>query len=81
MVYFETIASANVTYYIAFQVMKRANGPLFDILGKSLNEKEKFKIISELVSAIKYAHQMNICHLDLKPGNILNFNGTTKISD
>lgn len=79
--YFETIVIGNKTYYLVFEVMKRANGDLLTLISKPLNEKEKMKIISEILSAIKYAHKMNICHLDLKPGNILNFNGSTKISD
>ena len=48
---------------------------------KNLSHKEKVKITSEISQALLYAHRKKICHLDLKPGNILIVNGITKIAD
>lgn len=36
-----------------------------------LNEQDKFKIINQILDAIKYSHNKNIIHRDLKPSNIL----------
>ena len=36
-----------------------------------LNEHDKFKVINQILDAIKYSHNKNIIHRDLKPSNIL----------
>lgn len=49
------------------------NGELFDHISHSgyLPEEEAIKYFRQLLSAVGYCHQFNICHRDLKPENIL----------
>ena len=58
-------------------------GDLRNFLKKRPLKEEKAKIIfKELISGLKYLYEMNICHRDLKPQNILlDENYTIKISD
>lgn len=50
-----------------------SGGELFDeIISKGfLSEKDAAPIIKQLLSAIAYCHNQNVCHRDLKPENIL----------
>ena len=45
---------------------------------KNLNEKEALIIFCQLIDAMKYMHNMNICNRDIKPENIL-FDENNKI--
>lgn len=58
----------------AYYVMEYVDGlSLNDILKKrgSLSESEMLGYIRQVASALKYVHQQNRLHLDVKPGNIL----------
>ena len=59
---------------------KRNIKGLFDeiIKKKNLNEKEALIIFRQLIDAMKYMHNMNICHRNIKPENIL-FDENNKI--
>ena len=47
-----------------------------------LSLKSRLKLFKDVCEAVRYAHQMLIAHLDLKPGNILvNENGNVKLLD
>jgi serine/threonine-protein kinase len=49
---------------------------------ESLSLEESLRIISEVLAGLHYAHQHNIIHRDIKPGNIfLTDDGRTKIAD
>lgn len=49
------------------------NGELFDYILKNnrLQEDEARKFFRQLVTAISYIHNHNICHRDIKPENLL----------
>ena len=49
------------------------SGELFDRLCETdgLSEKRAANIAKQIVDAIAFMHSKNICHLDLKPDNIL----------
>ena len=71
---------------IFFEIIEYAqNGELKDyILGTStrLPEKISSKIFSKIVKALKYMHENNIAHCDIKPENILlDKNFSPKLSD
>lgn len=58
----------------AYYVMEYVDGlSLNDILKKrgSLSESEMLGYIRQVAAALKYVHQQNRLHLDIKPGNIL----------
>lgn len=60
------------------------NGELFDHISRCglLPEEEALKYFRQLLSAVGYCHQFNICHRDLKPENILlTRDGDIKIAD
>lgn len=59
------------------------HGDLRNFLKKRPLKEKKAKIIfKELISGLKYLYELNICHRDLKPQNILlDENYTIKISD
>ena len=38
---------------------------------KNINEKEALIIFCQLIDAMKYMHNMNICNRNIKPENIL----------
>ena len=64
----------NDTVYYVMQFAE--NGSLSDYVkgqpGKRLNEDEALRITRQLGSALDYMHsQKHICHLDVKPGNVL----------
>ncbi len=82
---------ANIVQVIDFSnehltlIMEFIEGKPLDEL---LSEKEKIsieealRIISEVLAGLHYAHQHNIIHRDIKPGNIfLTDDGRTKIAD
>ena len=59
-------------------------GELFDLIVKNqrLNEKLAAKYFQELISGIKYIHQLGICHRDLKPEKLLiDYDQSLKIVD
>jgi len=57
-------------------------GSLHDILknGK-LKESSSRKIMTGLLSGVKYMHSKDIIHRDLKPSNVLIWKGEVKICD
>ena len=58
--------------------------PLDELLSEKekLSIEESLRIISEVLAGLHYAHQHNIIHRDIKPGNIfLTDDGRTKIAD
>ncbi len=57
---------------------KRGNIKVEIIKKKNLNEKEALIIFCQLIDAMKYMHNMNICNRDIKPENIL-FDENNKI--
>ena len=59
-------------------------GELFDLIvqNQRLKEKVACKYFQELISGIKYIHQLGICHRDLKPENLLiDYDKSLKIVD
>ncbi|KFY64661.1 hypothetical protein V496_03116 [Pseudogymnoascus sp. VKM F-4515 (FW-2607)] len=60
------------------------DGELFDHISRCglLPEDEAMRYFRQLMSAVSYCHQFNICHRDLKPENILlTKDGKIKIAD
>ena len=70
---------------IPFIVMEYlAGGTLADLIArkKSLSPDETARIGADVCSALGYAHEMQIIHRDIKPGNILfSESGHTKVAD
>ena len=57
-------------FYISFEYFKNQN--LREVLNRrQLDEKNKRKLISQLMNGLNYAHNQHIIHRDLKPENIL----------
>ena len=50
---------------------------------KTIPEKEAHSILVQIMSALRYMNELDdpIIHYDLKPANILYYNGTIKITD
>jgi serine/threonine protein kinase len=61
----------NENYYIVSEVI--AGGPVSKRIRKNgpLNEQESKHIIKQVIDAVSYLHEMNICHRDLKLENIM----------
>ncbi len=51
------------------------------LINNVLNKAQKFKAILDILDGLEYIHQKGLVHRDLKPQNILYFNGVFKISD
>jgi serine/threonine-protein kinase len=50
--------------------------------GRRMNLLEKVRVIIDVCNGLSYAHQRNVIHRDIKPGNIMVLNdGTAKIVD
>ena len=50
--------------------------------GSSIQEKDIWKIVSQMISGLKALHDKNILHRDLKCANVfLNTNGEVKMGD
>ena len=58
-------------YYLVTELC--TGGELFDEITKrnSFSESDAANIIKQLLQAVAYCHNKNICHRDLKPENIL----------
>lgn len=50
-----------------------ANGTLEDRMTKRFGFSTAFGIVTQLIEAVAYAHDMNVIHCDIKPENILLF--------
>lgn len=82
------IINSNTVQYEIIIAMEQGKETLNEVLKKTpiFSEKELFKIMISLISALAYAHKKKIVHCDIKPANILVFeqaNGALdyKISD
>lgn len=60
---------------MGLEVMMRQNQP------KGLGKKEAFSIIEDVCKALSYAHEKDIVHSDLKPGNIFITTTGAKVLD
>jgi serine/threonine protein kinase len=62
-----------------YMVMELMNGTLH---GKTFDKDTATRIILDVLSGLKYAHEKGIIHRDIKPSNILlDANGRAKVSD
>ena len=68
-------------YHAVFQVMPLADRNLKVVLEKKVSRGKKIQIVEQILAGLIYAHKEQICHLDLKLENFLDFNGTIKICD
>ena len=65
-----------------FYAMPLAKGDLVESIKKGLNLQERKMIMYQLLRGLAYCHTNFVWHLDLKPGNILEFdNGEYKLAD
>ncbi len=46
-----------------------------------MTEKECLQYTREMLSAVQYLHKHNICHMDIKPDNILSMDGKAVLTD
>lgn len=68
--------------YLVMEMVEK--GELFDLIveNQRLTEKKACKYFQELISGIKYIHELGICHRDLKPENLLiDYDYSLKIVD
>lgn len=84
LVYFIEAWEFNNYYYIMTEYCE--GGTLFNFLEDNKNYKvdefRVWKILIEILSGLKFIHQKNYLHLDLKPANIfITFEGSLKIGD
>ena len=78
------IYSDDKRYYIVTEYCK--GGELFDeILKKGkFSERDAANVISQILQAVAYCHDINVVHRDIKPENVLidkELNDTLKIID
>jgi len=61
----------NNTVYYTMQYLE--GGSLSDIIMRNgpLPEQKAIKYVTQIAGALQYMHDKNICHLDVKPGNIV----------
>lgn len=65
-----------------FFVMDLADSDLSTLLANdSLKRDERIKAILDIIDGLEYIHNKGLVHRDLKPQNVLVFNGVYKISD
>lgn len=64
-------------------LMEEADSNIFEYLNSQvgISKEEKIKIIYDILSGIKYAHEKDIIHRDLHLGNILKIRDTFALSD
>ena len=72
IVHVSDVFEENNTVYYCMQYLK--GGSLSDVVkrnGKPLQEEQAVKYVLQIADALQYMHSKNICHLDVKPGNIM----------
>lgn len=71
MIKLDSVYSSQNTYYLVFELF--SGGNLKDYVKKNgvFTERRASYIIRELLEGIKYIHDLNIMHRDIKPDNIL----------
>ncbi|MGQ9599033.1 MAG: protein kinase domain-containing protein [Anaerolineae bacterium] len=76
-----TIFQDEGTYYLAMEYL--AGGSLADRLRRgSVPSEEAVRIVSDLCSALEYAHRLGVIHCDLKPANVLfDAQGNVRLAD
>lgn len=84
LVYFIEAWEFNNYYYIMTEFCD--NGTLLDFLNENskykIDEFRIWKILIEILTGLKFIHEKNYLHLDLKPANIfVTFEGQLKIGD
>ena len=63
-------------------LMPYADQNLYDFIKKknaTLSKEERYAIVDQIISAIKFAHENNILHRDISPSNILVFENAGKL--
>ena len=71
----------NTSYYVMEYAAGASLKQLVDNEG-AMTEKKAINYILQVTDALQYIHQRHICHLDIKPGNILtNANGEVLLAD
>jgi len=65
-----------------FFVMDLADSDLSSLIqNNKLSKDEKIKVIFDVMAGLEFLHNRGLIHRDMKPENILLFNGVYKISD
>ena len=74
------VGESNGHCYLAMEFM--AGGNLKTRMQRGMTEDEVIEVISQIGSALVYAHQQGVLHLDVTPHNILfDVNGTAVLTD
>ncbi len=70
---------------VAYIAMERVDGPTLEQVlatGASLGTAESLSILRQTAAALDYAHQNDVVHRDIKPGNLMLHKGVTlKVTD
>jgi len=80
-----TIYDLGVEEAIPYLVMEFLEGESLDALirgGRAISLEEKLNIVIQVCNALAYAHEQEIVHRDIKPGNVMLLkDGTVKLVD
>ena len=61
----------NSKFFIIMELLKGGTLKQFILKNNNLSEEQISKIIKQILSAVNYLHDKNICHRDIKPENIM----------